>query len=138
MQLPRSKGYIPEPNFILNFILEIISDGNKLYKLEAFTDFYKKYGAFRFENKLFIFNPKLTQTVINKLEKGAENYLKDSPLKDTFLGSSSRSPEVRRAIAALFRKNTLEENGRLIIKDVEKMCDHLRNLARQGTFTFDI
>ena len=84
-----------------------------------------------------MFDPKLTQTVINKLEKGAGDYLEDSPLKDTFLGSTNRSPEVRRAIAALFRKGTLEERGQLIIQDVETMCGHLKEKAHTGTRTYE-
>ena len=81
---------------------------------------------------IYIFDQKLAQSAINKLEKGAEEYLKNSPLKETFLMSSSRSPEIRRAIATLFRKSTLEEKGGLIIKDVMNMCDKIEREANEG------
>ena len=45
----------------------------------------------------------MSQSAINKLDKGAVDYLQDSPLSDSFLGSADRSPETRRAIAAIFR-----------------------------------
>ncbi|KAH3855024.1 cytochrome P450 3A15-like [Dreissena polymorpha] len=131
--LPCIKGRIPEPGRWLHALLDVIHRGeNKLFKLESLTDFYHTYGLFRFENKVYIFDPKLTQTVINKLEKGAGDYLENSPLKDTFLGSSSRSPEIRRAIAALFRKSTLEERGGLIIADVDNMCNKIGLEAKEG------
>ena len=87
---------------------------------------------FRYDSKIYIFDTKLAQSAVNKLEKGAEEYLKNSPLKDTFLKSSSKSPEIRRAIAALFRKSTLEEKGELIIKDVMNMCDKIEEEANEG------
>ena len=39
---------------------------------------------------------------------------------------------MRRAIAALFRKSTLEEKGGLIIKDVMNMCDKIEEETGQG------
>lgn len=90
------------------------------------TEFYHNYGLYRFDNKIYIFEQKLAQTAINKLEKGAENYLEDSPLKDTFLGSSSKSPETRRAIAAIFRKSSIEEKYTSMIEDIDKMCSKMK------------
>ncbi|XP_052767961.1 uncharacterized protein LOC128208438 [Mya arenaria] len=130
--LPRRKGYIPEPGALLNLLMEANHCDDKLLKLESLTDFYSKYGLFRYENKVYIFDPKLTQTVINKLEKGAGDYLDNSPLKDTFLGSSSRNPEIRRAIAELFRKSTLHGKGGLIIQDVENMCTRMQKESEAG------
>ncbi|KAJ8308119.1 hypothetical protein KUTeg_012993 [Tegillarca granosa] len=94
---------------------------DKLKKLEFLTEFYHNYGLYKFDDKIYIFDQKLAQTAINKLEKGAENYLEDSPLKDTFLGSSSKSPETRRAIAAIFRKSSIEEKCTSMTKCVRKM-----------------
>ncbi|WAR19166.1 CP17A-like protein [Mya arenaria] len=130
--MPRRKGYIPEPGALLNLLMEANHCDDKLLKLESLTDFYSKYGLFRYENKVYIFDPKLTQTVINKLEKGAGDYLDNSPLKDTFLGSSSRNPEIRRAIAELFRKSTLHGKGGLIIQDVENMCTRMQKESEAG------
>ena len=110
----------------------MVFGNEKLLKLEFLTDFYESRGLFRYENKIYIFETKLAQTAINKLEKGAEEYLKNSPLKETFLGSSSKSPEVRRAIATLFRKTTLEEKGDLIVKDVMNMCDKIEEETKRG------
>lgn len=131
--LPRSKGAIPRPGFIIEYLLQILFADDNLLKLEYLTDFYEDYGLFRFfDNKVYIFDHKLTQSVINKLEKGAHDYLENSPLKDTILGSTNRSPEVRRAIAAIFRKSVLEEKGGLIIKDVEKFCASISKEAKSG------
>ncbi|XP_053402556.1 steroid 17-alpha-hydroxylase/17,20 lyase-like [Mercenaria mercenaria] len=130
--LPHRKGTIPEAGFILNKLLESVFGDDNLLKLEFLTDFYEDFGLFRFDNKIYIFDQKLTQTVINKLEKGAHDYLENSPLKDTILGSTNRSPEVRRAIATIFRKSVLEEKGNLIIKDVEKFCDNIADEANAG------
>ena len=131
-QIPHTTGAIPEPGLILQFLLHLIFGNEKLLKLEFLTDFYESRGLFKCENKIYIFETKLAQTAINKLDKGAEDYLSNSPLKETFLGSSSKSPEVRRAIAALFRKSTLEEKGGLIIKDVMNMCDKIEEETGQG------
>ncbi|XP_053394892.1 steroid 17-alpha-hydroxylase/17,20 lyase-like [Mercenaria mercenaria] len=130
--LPHRKGTIPEAGFILNKLLDLLFEDDNLLKLEFLTDFYEDFGLFRFDNKIYIFDQKLTQTVINKLEKGAQDYLENSPLKDTILGSTNRSPEVRRAIATIFRKSVLEEKGNLIIKDVEKLCDNIAEEANAG------
>jgi hypothetical protein len=134
--LPHKKGHIPEAGIVVNKLLDIVFNDDNLLKLEFLTDFYEKFGLFRFDNKVYIFDHKLTQTVINKLEKGAHDYLENSPLKDTILGSTNRSPEVRRAIATIFRKSVLEEKGNLIIKDVEKFCDKIADEANAGSYYF--
>ena len=131
-QIPHAKGSIPQPGILLQFILYLAFGNEKLLKLEGLTDFYECRGLFKYEGMIYIFDPKLAQSAINKLEKGAEEYLKNSPLKETFLMSSSRSPEIRRAIATLFRKSTLEEKGGLIIKDVMNMCDKIEGEANEG------
>ena len=118
-------GYIPEPNAVINGLLRLTFGDDKLKKLEYLTDFYHRYGIFKYETKIYIVNPRLAQTAINKLEKGAENYLEDSPLKDTFLGSSQKSPETRRAIAAIFRKTSVEERGNMMIQDIDNMCSKM-------------
>ena len=46
--------------------------------------------------------------------------------------SLNQSPEIRRAIATLFRKSTLEEKGELIIKDVLNMCNKIEKEANEG------
>ena len=137
-QIPYAKGSIPQPGIILQFILNLAFGNEKLLKLECLTDFYECRGLFKYEGMIYIFDPKLAQSAINKLEKGAEEYLKNSPLKETFLMSSSRSPDIRRAIATLFRKSTLEENGGLIIKDVMNMCDKIEGEANEGTSVLDV
>ena len=131
-QIPHTKGTIPQPGVLLHFLLYLVFGSEKLLKLEFLSDFYQSRGLFKYDNKIYIFETKLAQTAINKLEKGAEEYLKNSPLKETFLGSSSKSPEIRRAIAALFRKSTLEEKGGLIIRDVMNMCDKIEDESKQG------
>lgn len=131
-QLPHRRGAIPEAGIILNNLLELVFHDDNLLKLEFLTDFYQEYGLFRFDDKIYMFDQKLTQTVINKLEKGAHDYLENSPLKNTILGSTNRSPEVRRAIATIFRKSVLEEKGNLIIQDVEKFCDKMSEEAKEG------
>lgn len=95
-------------------------------KLEFLTEFYFKNGLFQFDGKLYIFDPKLAKTAINKLEKGGEQYLEESPLKDTFLGSPQKSPETRRAIASIFRKTSIEGRASLIVDDVKKMCNKIK------------
>ena len=132
MQIPHANRTIPQPGLVLHLLLYFVFGKQKLSKLEFLSEFYQSRGLFKYENKIYIFEPKLAQTVINKLEKGAEEYLKNSPLKETFLGSSSKSPEVRRAIAALFRKSTLEEKGGLIIKDVINMCNKIEEETKEG------
>ena len=131
-QLPHTKGGIPEPGVILHVLLCLAFGNEKLLKLEFLTDFYESRGLFRYGSKIYMFDTKLAQSAINKLEKGAEEFLKNSPLKETFLKSSSKSPEFRRAIASLFRKSTLEEKGELIIKDVMNMCDKIEEEANEG------
>ncbi|XP_052058454.1 cytochrome P450 4Z1-like isoform X1 [Mytilus californianus] len=117
-----SDGSIPNPSLIIQYLLQKTFGDEKLKKLELLTQFYHKQGLFRFDDKIYIFNQKLAQTAINKLEKGAEKYLDNSPLKDTFLGSSQKSPETRRAIASLFRKTSIEERASLMTEDIKKMC----------------
>ncbi|KAK3594323.1 hypothetical protein CHS0354_024259, partial [Potamilus streckersoni] len=132
LNLISPKGnYIPEPGVVLQFLLSLVFGDEKLQKLEFLTDFYYKYGLFRYETKIYIFDPKLAHTAINKLEKGAEDYLKNSPLKETFLGSSSKSPEVRRAIASIFRKTSIEERGKLIIADVDNLCEKILHRSQK-------
>lgn len=131
-QIPHTKGTIPQPGVLLHFLLYLVFGNERLLKLEFLCDFYQSRGIFKYDKKFYIFDTKLAQTAINKLEKGAEEYLKNSPLKETFLGSSSKSPEIRRAIAALFRKSTLEEKGDLIIQDVMNMCDKIEDESKQG------
>ncbi|XP_061171176.1 cytochrome P450 4Z1-like [Saccostrea echinata] len=120
--VPLTKGYIPEPGRFLRTLLTLTFHGDKLKKLEFLTEYYFYYGLFKFDAKIYIFNPKLAQHAIYKLEKGAEHYLENSPLKNTFLGSSQKSPETRRAIASLFRKTSIEERAAIMISDIQKMC----------------
>lgn len=100
--------------------------GDKLSKLEFLSEYYFYYGLFKFESKNYIFNPRLAQHAIYKLEKGAEHYLENSPLKNTFLGSSQKSPETRRAIASLFRRTSIEERAAIMMGDIQKMCEKFR------------
>lgn len=95
-------------------------------KLEFLSEYYFYYRLFKFESKIYIFNPRLAQQAIYKLEKGAEHYLENSPLKNTFLGSSQKSPETRRAIASLFRRTSIEERAAIMIDDIQKMCEKFR------------
>ncbi|KAK3093312.1 hypothetical protein FSP39_013961 [Pinctada imbricata] len=125
-QIPYSAGTIPEPSLLTHALLRLKFGSNKLSKLEYLTDYYNKEGLFKYDAKIYIVDPKLAQTAINKLEKGAENYLEDSPLKDTFLGSSQKSPETRRAIAAIFRKTSIEEKSNMMIKDIDLMCEKMK------------
>ena len=111
---------------MINFLLKCIFGNDKLQKLEFLSEFYHKYGLFRYDNKIYIVDQKKAQTAINKLEKGAEHYLDESPLKDTFLGSSQKSPETRRAIASLFRKTSIEERASIMVDDIEKMCSKIK------------
>lgn len=113
---------IPKLNWLTNFLLNLIYGKDKLKKLEFLTEFYHKNGIFYFDKKIYIVDQKIAQTAINKLEKGAENYLDESPLKDTFLGSSQKSPETRRAVASLFRKTSIEERASVMVADIKKMC----------------
>ena len=83
-QMPYAKGSIPEPGILLQFILYLAFGNEKLLKLECLTDFYERRGLFKYEGMIYIFDPKLAQSAINKLEKGAEEYLKNSPLKENF------------------------------------------------------
>lgn len=111
---------------MVNFLLKCTFGNDKLQKLEFLSEFYHKYGLFRYDDKIYIVDQKKAQTAINKLEKGAEHYLDESPLKDTFLGSSQKSPETRRAIASLFRKTSIEERASIMVDDIEKMCSKIK------------
>ncbi|XP_048770086.2 uncharacterized protein LOC125676234 isoform X3 [Ostrea edulis] len=126
MQIPPTKGRIPEPGTLFQKLLSLRFGEDKLKKLEFLTEFYFHYGLFKFDSKIYIFNSKLAQQAIYKLEKGAEHYLENSPLKNTFLGSSQKSPETRRAIASLFRKTSIEERAVIMMGDIQEMCKKFR------------
>lgn len=126
MQIPPTKGRIPEPGTLFRKLLSLRFGEDKLKKLEFLTEFYFHYGLFKFDSKIYIFNSKLAQQAIYKLEKGAEHYLENSPLKNTFLGSSQKSPETRRAIASLFRKTSIEERAVIMMGDIQEMCKKFR------------
>ncbi|VDI72211.1 Hypothetical predicted protein [Mytilus galloprovincialis] len=125
MPLPKS-GSIPSPCWAVRYMLQKAFGNDKLSKLEFLTQFYHNDGLFCLDNKIYIFDQKLAQAAINKLEKGAEHYLNDSPLKDTFLGSSQKSPETRRAVASLFRKTSIEERASWIFEDTKRICSKIR------------
>lgn len=124
--IPLKKNRIPEPGGLLVTLLTLGYGGDKLSKLEFLSEYYFYYGLFKFESKIYIFNPRLAQHAIYKLEKGAEHYLENSPLKNTFLGSSQKSPETRRAIASLFRRTSIEERAAIMMGDIQKMCEKFR------------
>ena len=127
-----SSKTIPEPTYIEQLCLHMLYGNDKLKKLEHLTDHFNKQGLFHYDGKVYIFNEKLAQTAINKLEKGADHYLEDSPLKDTFLGSSQKSPDVRRAIASIFRKSSIDEKGFIMLDDIHKLCDKITRESKHG------
>ena len=108
-------------------LLTLAFEHDKLQKLEFLSEFYFYYGLFKFDGKIYILNPRLAQQAIYKLEKGAKHYLENSPLKNTFLGSSQKSPETRRAIASLFRKTSIDERATIMMSDIQKMCEQFRS-----------
>ncbi|XP_022346094.2 uncharacterized protein LOC111138426 [Crassostrea virginica] len=124
--IPPVKSRIPSPGSCLLTLLTLAFEHDKLQKLEFLSEFYFYYGLFKFDGKIYIFNPRLAQQAIYKLEKGAEHYLENSPLKNTFLGSSQKSPETRRAIASLFRKTSIDERAKIMMSDIQKMCEQFR------------
>uniref|UniRef100_K1PLS9 Cytochrome P450 4Z1 n=1 Tax=Magallana gigas TaxID=29159 RepID=K1PLS9_MAGGI len=124
--IPVLKNRIPKPGGWLMSLLTLGYGGDKLLKLEFLSEYYFYYGLFKFESKIYIFNPRLVRHAINKLEKGAEHYLENSPLKNTLLGSSQKYPETRRAIASLFRKTSIEERAAIMMGDIQEMCEKFR------------
>ncbi|XP_069115440.1 uncharacterized protein [Argopecten irradians] len=123
------RSTIPETGVIVDTLLYGLFGDDKLLKLEYLCQFYHKFGLYKYEKKIYIFDEKMAQTAINKLDKGADHYLEDSPLKDTFLGSSQKSPETRRAIASIFRKTSIDERGHIMIRDLDFMCDNIQDVA---------
>lgn len=104
MQLfPRYSATAPEPGVLLTSLLKLVYPGHQLKQLECLADIYFRYGLFKHGGYIYLLEPRMSQSAINKLDKGAVDYLQDSPLSDSFLGSADRSPETRRAIAAIFR-----------------------------------
>lgn len=104
MQLfPRSSATAPEPGALLTSLLKLVYPGHQLKQLECLSDIYFRYGLFKHGGYIYLLEPRMSQSAINKLDKGAVDYLQNSPLSDSFLGSADRSPDTRRAIAAIFR-----------------------------------
>ncbi|XP_067681618.1 cytochrome P450 3A17-like [Haliotis asinina] len=112
---------IPEPCYVLDLVLKVVYCNNRLRILDFLFEHFFSYGLFRYEDKVYVTDVKYCQAVIHKSDKGGEKYLSNSPLGGSFLGSSNKSPETRRSIAAIFRKSNMEEKGLLMIKDIEKM-----------------
>ncbi|OWF55695.1 cytochrome P450 3A28-like [Mizuhopecten yessoensis] len=123
---------IPETGSVVKTLLHQLFGDDKLKKLEYLCQFYHKYGLYRYEGKIYLFEERIAQTAINKLDKGADNYLEDSPLKDTFLGSSQKSPETRRAIASIFRKTSIDERGQVMIRDLDLLCQNIREVSSRS------
>ncbi|KAK7104812.1 cytochrome P450 3A41-like [Littorina saxatilis] len=120
----------PQPSYFLTSVLKLIYPGHELKQLECLTDIYFRYGLFQHGGYIYLLDPRMSQSAINKLDKGAVEYLQNSPLSDSFLGSSDRSPETRRAIAAIFRKSNMEANAGKMIQVIERTVE---KISRQST-----
>ena len=64
--------------------------------------------------------------IINKLDKGAHDYLENSPLNESLLGHSEKSPAVRHVIASTFRKSNMELRGPAMVEVVKKTVQKIK------------
>ncbi|OWF41678.1 cytochrome P450 3A15-like [Mizuhopecten yessoensis] len=133
--LPRD-GLVPEAGLIVNKLLFQLFGKDKFKKLEYLCQFYHKFGLFKYEGKIYIFDEHLAQTVINKLDKVTDNYADDTPLKDSFLSSSEAMPDSDRVIESIFRKTSIYGRSSLVIRDLDILCKNILEMNESEPINF--
>lgn len=120
----------PSPGLVLRTVVRLLYPGQPLRQLEALGEVYWAQGVFSHGGYVYVLQPRLAQQAIGRLEKGAQDFLAASPLQASFLGAPNRSPDTRRALAAIFRKTNMEKKAPKMIAVIERA---IQKMSRGST-----